>query len=246
MKEQFNDWVPGKPKTKALLQNVQAIIESYSAQDIRLSLRQLYYQLVARALIPNNERSYKRLGDLVTKARYGGLIDWEMIVDHGRVAITPSEWRDPAHIIETGIRSYRLPRWADQDYHLEVWCEKDALTTVLEPITNRYHVSLLAHTGFSSSTALYHAAKRFQEIEEGGRHPVVLYLGDHDPSGLDMFRDIKNRLDILSWSCAIENLRLALTYGADRALPAAAEPREGVGLPRSRIRRRTRPRVLGT
>lgn len=211
MKEQFTDWTPHARKTKARLHNAQMVIEIYSAQNIRLSLRQLYYQLVARGLIVNDKRSYKRLSDLVTNARYGGLVDWEMIVDHGRVAMMPPEWRNPAHAVDSIIDLYRLPRWADQDCHIEVWCEKDALTTVLEPITNRYHVALLSHTGFSSSTALYGAAKRFQEIEEGGRQPVVLYLGDHDPSGLDMFRDIVTRLDTLSRSCPIETHRLAIT-----------------------------------
>ena len=211
MYEKFTDWTPTQKNTKARLHNVRVVLDDYSDQGIRVSLRQLYYRLVALGVIPNDKRSYKRLGEVVVNARLGGLVDWDMIVDHGRVAKMPPEWRDPLDLMDDAINSYRLPRWADQDYHIEVWCEKDALTTILEPITNRYHVALLSHTGFSSVTALYRVAKQFQKVAESGRQLVVLYLGDHDPSGLDMLRDLENRVDILSRSCEIELIHLGIT-----------------------------------
>ena len=210
MKEQFVDWTPGTRITKALLHYVQSVIDEYSAQGYQLTLRQLYYQLVARDIIPNRQSWYKRLGELVTNARYGGLIDWTAIVDRGRAPVIPQDWRHPGHILDSAIASYRLNRWADQDYYVEVWCEKDALGSVLEPIADRFHVPFMANRGYSSSTALYDAAQRFREVTDGGRQAVVIYLGDHDPSGLDMSRDIDERLATLSRFCEIENLRLAL------------------------------------
>ena len=212
MKEAFIDWKPGARKTAALLDEAQAVIEDWSARGYILSLRQLYYQLVARDIIPNNLRSYKRLGDLLNKARLGGLVDWGAIEDRGRSLDKPSDWDDPADIIETALRSYRLDRWRDQDYHVEVWCEKDALTSVLAPICERYHVGLLAARGYNSASAMYESAQRFGRARRRGQEPIVIYLGDHDPSGLDMVRDTESRLYILTHHDGVQVDHIALTY----------------------------------
>ena len=80
------------------IKTVNQILDEYAAQGYDLSLRQLYYQLVARGFIENSVQSYKRVGGLVSDARLAGLIDWEMIADRGRVRVTPSHWGSPADI----------------------------------------------------------------------------------------------------------------------------------------------------
>ena len=211
MFEQFTDWLPQTRKTKALLAASQAVIEEFSAEDIALTVRQLYYQLVSRDIIPNNERAYKRLIELITKGRMGGHIDWSAIVDRGRVTEMPSHWDSPGDILRSAKESYRLDRWGNQPYFVEVWCEKDALSSILEPICNRWHVRYLAGHGYLSTTAVYDAAKRFDAEVAVGRTPVVVYIGDHDPSGHDMSRDISDRLFILTRGQDVEVNRLALT-----------------------------------
>ena len=65
----------------AMIETINSILDEYAAQGFRLSLRQLYYQLVARDFIPNTIRSYKNIGNLVSNARQAGHIDWDMIED---------------------------------------------------------------------------------------------------------------------------------------------------------------------
>lgn len=73
-----------RSETLEIIDQANAIITEYEAQGFDLTLRQLYYQFVARDLIPNTQRDYKRLGSIVNDARLAGLIDWASIVDRTR------------------------------------------------------------------------------------------------------------------------------------------------------------------
>ena len=210
-KEAFKDWSP-TGDTKALLLASMQVVDDYAAQGYQLTLRQLYYQLVARDLIPNEHRWYKKLGDVVSNGRLAGLIDWSAIVDRGRVPIMQPQWNGPADILRQAANQYRLDRWEGQENYVEVWCEKDALTSVLEPVCERYHVPFLANRGYSSVTAIYEAAGRIARAVRRGQRPVVIYLGDHDPSGVDMTRDVRDRLALMSNGWGIDVQRLALNY----------------------------------
>ena len=209
-KEAFTEWMPKSETNKALLVAAVRVIADYEAQGYRLTLRQLYYQLVARDIIPNQQVWYKRLGEVVSNGRLAGFIDWDAIVDRGRVPVKPPDWSSPSAILESAAAQYRLDRWEGQDYHVEVWCEKDALSSVIEPVCDRYHVRFLANRGYSSSTAMYDAANRFRGAISEGRDAVVIYLGDHDPSGIDMSRDVFDRLELMTYGRGVEVDRLAL------------------------------------
>ena len=212
MKEAFTNWKPRGNDNKVLLVKGVEIVNEYAAQGYQLTLRQLYYQLVARNIIPNSDRWYKRLGEVVSNGRLAGFIDWDSIVDRGRTPVMPPHWSSPSAIMESAARSYRLDRWEGQANHVEVWCEKDALSSVIEPVCERYHVRFLANRGYSSSTAMYDAAQRFNDAADRGKQPVVIYLGDHDPSGIDMSRDISDRLELMTYGMGVDVSRLALNY----------------------------------
>lgn len=100
------------PQREALLMQISQIVEEYQRQRIRLTLRQLYYQLVARDVIPNQVKEYKKLSTLLTDARYSGKVDWNAIEDRIRVPSMPSEWDDVLDLIRSAKASYRLPRWS--------------------------------------------------------------------------------------------------------------------------------------
>jgi len=168
------------------------IIEEYQRQDLRLTARQLYYQFVSRGLCQNTPAEYKRLTSLLTDARYAGLVDWDAIEDRGRVPEIPSEWADLRSLVDAALRWYRLPRWRGQPCHAELWVEKQALAGVLEPIAREFHVLLMVNKGYSSSSAMHEASCRLERYP--GCKPIILYLGDLDPSGEDMVRDIFDRL----------------------------------------------------
>lgn len=197
MKEQFT---PKKfsEGNAALIEKANVILAEYRAQGYRLSLRQLYYQMVSRDMIPNNPKEYKHLGEVVSDARLAGLIDWDMIEDRGRDYTAPQHWDAPEDIIHAAWASYRIDKWANQPLHVEVMVEKDALSGVLEPVAHGLDIGFTANKGYSSSSALYEASKRILGKVRGGKDIVVLYFGDHDPSGIDMTRDIRDRLDLFT------------------------------------------------
>lgn len=194
MKVSFREAVDLNDDNLALLNRINSIIEEYAEQGYKLTLRQLYYQLVSRDVIPNTTKSYAKISSLLVKGRMAGLVDWESIEDRLRVPYLPYYVLDIDDAIKDTISHYRLDRMKGQDVHIELWVEKDALSSVLKRVTRHYHIRLMVNRGYSSCTAMHDAYLRLSNAVELGQRLIVLYLGDHDPSGLDMVRDIKSRL----------------------------------------------------
>ena len=211
MKQQFIEWAPRKQAVRERLAESSAVIEHWAALGYRLTLRQLYYQLVSRGAIANTVKEYKNLSVTMTNARMAGLIDWDHIEDRSRNALMPPHWAGTSHVLRDAAHSFRVDRWAGQRRQVEVWCEKDALTSVLEPVAREYHVLLLPVRGYSSTTIAYEASLRFQAALP--KEPLVFYLGDHDPSGVDMTRDLEARLSEMTAEGHVELRRLALNFG---------------------------------
>ena len=201
-----------KDETLHTISQVNSILAEYRAQGYDLSLRQVYYQLVARDLLENTPRSYKRLGNIVSDGRLAGLIDWEMIVDRGRPVIYPSHWDSPADIVRAAADSFRIDKWEDQSAHVEVMIEKQALEGILIPVCAELDIRFTANKGYSSQSAMYRAGKRMGKAVINGKDVYIMYLGDHDPSGLDMDRDILDRLSLFSGEVIWSVERLALTW----------------------------------
>lgn len=192
-----------------IITHANQIIAEYQAQGFTLTLRQLYYQFVSRDLLKNTIREYKRLGSIINDARLAGVIDWEMIEDRTRNVQTISVWDDPAEILSSVGDQYKEDLWADQEHRVEVWIEKNALIGVIEPVCRRWRVPHLACIGYLSQSEQYAAGKRFAQIAKRGQTPVVLHLGDHDPSGIDMTRDNTDRLSMFARE-GVDVRRLAL------------------------------------
>jgi hypothetical protein len=193
-----------------LLQQCIEIIENYMQQGLRLTLRQTYYQCVVRNLFPNSEKSYKKLSALLSDARLAGLVDWNAIEDRVRVPVVPQEFKDLKELAEVALNAYRLPRWADQENYVECWTEKDAISGVLRPIAREFHVTMMVNRGYSSQSAMYDSAKRFMDAGDEGKSCKLFYLGDHDPSGEDMVRDIEDRLAMFGATVDVEKIGLTM------------------------------------
>lgn len=181
-----------RPDSLAKIEKMAEIVGEYEEHGLTLTARQLYYQFVSRDIIPNTQSEYKKLTALLTDARYAGLIDWDAIEDRGRVPEIPSQWPDIRALVSSALRAYRLPRWEGQGKYVELWVEKQALAGVLSPLAWRFHVTLMVNKGYSSASAMYEAAQRMKRRDEPEN--IVFYLGDHDPSGEDMVRDVRDRL----------------------------------------------------
>ena len=191
---------------------VNSILDQYAHLGYDLSLRQLYYQMVARGYIENSDRSYKNLGSLVSDSRLAGYIDWNMIQDRGRETIMPPRWKDPAEIVAAAASQFAIDRWENQVNHIEVMVEKQALEGVLIPVCRETGVNFSANKGYSSSSTMYQTGRRVQLKLLDGKDVYILYLGDHDPSGIDMTRDVGDRVRLFAEDEQVEVMRLALNF----------------------------------
>lgn len=198
-----------------LISLMEQITNEYMRQGYVLTVRQLYYQLVARDIVENTERSYKRITSLVNDARLAGLIDWDSIEDRTRSFIRKSRWDSGKSILESCAKQFHMDMWLNQENRVFVIVEKEALAGVLERVCNEYDVPLLAARGYPSGTVLREFVENdvIPEIAAGGQHIIVLHLGDHDPSGIDMTRDLEERIQLFAEDQAhnIELNRIALT-----------------------------------
>jgi hypothetical protein len=192
-----------------LIKQANSIVAEYMAEDYRLTIRQLYYQFVARNIIQNKPVEYTKLCNLVVNARLAGLIDWDAIIDKTRSTESNIHFSSLGSILSLTAQTYQLDTRATQKYYLEIWIEKEALVGVIEPTCRDLDITYLACRGYISLTTLWEASQRIQEARQRDQKAVILYLGDHDPSGRDMSRDIRQRLDMLQAPASVR--RIALT-----------------------------------
>lgn len=188
MKQQFDDTLRLSKANKIMLEVINDILEEYKNDGYTLTLRQLYYQLVSKDIIPNNDKEYAKLSNILKKGRMAGIVDWAAIEDRVRVPKLPYWVHGVNDAIKDTIQQYRINRMKGQERKIEIWVEKDALSNVLYRVSSKYHIRLMVNRGYSSVSAMYDA---YQRLETGD---VILYFGDHDPSGMDMIRDVKERL----------------------------------------------------
>lgn len=248
MREYFkmHRFTPGAKKT---IRHCREILNEFQERGLRMTLRQLYYQLVSRNVIENKLKEYKRLSNLLSDARMMGQLDWDAIEDRLRKPRAAQEFDSLDDLIGAALASYRLARWEGQEHYVELWVEKEAMAGIIEPIAREYHITFMVNRGYSSQSAMYEAAKRFLEgcygkipylsmadylIKNGEklddstreaiskvmmqdrpefptlkRKPVLIYLGDHDPSGEHMPEDCSNRLNL--FGIEVDVRKIALT-----------------------------------
>jgi len=197
-------------KSLGLIEKANEIADTYEAKGYTLTLRQMFYRLVAAAIVENSQDRYKSLGQLLSNARYAGLLSWTALEDRTRNVDAFQHWDSPQERIVSAAKSYRIDLWQDQPTYVEVWVEKQALADVCWQAAVPYDVPFLACRGFVSTSEIWRAAERFKGHQRQGQDNTLLYLGDHDPSGLDMPRDIGERFRILGAS--VEIRRIALNY----------------------------------
>jgi hypothetical protein len=210
------------------------VSDEYLEKGYTVTLRQLYYQMVAQDLFPdswidvsynkendlpvdtkNTMKNYKRFGALVSDARMAGLIDWDAVEDRLRATVSNTHWRTHEEILRAAIDSWRMDKWQNQNKRIEVFCEKDAVAGILEPVCRMHDVPFTACRGYASASLFYRKGQEFRDSVLRGKPVGILYFGDHDPSGLDMDRDVLDRIREFSrlekYSDLIFLVRLGLT-----------------------------------
>ena len=204
-----------KKFTKAhewVIRQANKIIDEYLSQGYTLTLRQIHYQFVARDLYENTQANYKRLGNILDAARKAGLVDWDSIEDPTRILRRVNVWNDPETAVQELRDQFKLDPWDEQPTlrRIEVWVEKDAAVSIVKPTCNKLRLPYFSCRGYSSSSGLYEAGKRLAWYKDQGYETIVLYLGDHDPSGVQMTEVSEERVEMYARH-QIDFRRIALT-----------------------------------
>lgn len=194
----------------SIIERTNSILKSYAEQGFILTLRQIYYQFVAKGWLPNTQKSYSRLGGILGDARLAGYVDWESIEDRTRRLSLLQHFSGPQDALDKLKSWYHIDMWEGQEYRPEVWIEKDALTGVIAGVCNENDVPYFSCRGYTSLSEMWRASMRLRRWFEGGQKPYIIHFGDHDPSGIDMSRDIYSRLG-RTFTADCEFHRVALT-----------------------------------
>lgn len=207
-KEKVKDWRP-QAKTLQMLKDLEHVIQDFKERGFYpLSLRQIYYQAVARGYIENSENSYNNMGYIVRRAREAGIWDWDTIEDRNRNLIENTHFDDPQERIMYAAYNYAIDKRATQPIYIECWVEKAALIGVLEPVARKYDVPCFACRGFVSSTANHEAADRFK-AQAHRRRRIIVYAGDYDPCGFSIHESVSDRQKM--FGADVELIRIGLT-----------------------------------
>lgn len=223
------------------------VLQTFASQGFYdATLRQIYYKFVAFDYFPddrkftwtgskwvrdpngtkNAEPNYKWLGVIIANARCAGLIDWNAIIDRTRKISYPPMWDSPKQLVESASNWYDVDRWDNQETRVEVWVEKDAMVGVVAAACQPWYCPYFSCRGYASDTEIWSSARRFEEIAERGQRVLILHLGDHDPSGIDMTRDLDSRLHLYSGldDERLEIRRIALTMEQIREINPPPNP----------------------
>lgn len=174
------------------------VVEEYDRKGFMLTVRQIYYQFVARGWMPNKQTEYDRLVGIISEGRLAGLISWTAIEDRNRNLMGTRTFESPKDAIKDRRDNYHIDKWADQPWRPEVWVEKAALEGVVGGMCEKLQVDFFACRGYNSQSEQWRAGQRFARYVQKGQRPIVFHLGDHDPSGLDMTRDNRERLSLFA------------------------------------------------
>ena len=214
----YLDNYPPQPKTIALLDDVEAVLQEYR-EHWPLTVRQVFYRLIGAFGYPKTEASYERLCVHMSNGRRARRIPFDAVRDDGVSVIDPGRFAD-ADAFQEYVRglaaSYGRDKMSRQPYLIEVWCEAAGMQPQLAWVTEKYSIPVYSSSGFDSTTAKYGLAQR---ICEGYKPAIILHLGDLEPSGLTIFNaaaeDVRAFVlaDRLTESGDVEFERVALIPG---------------------------------
>ena len=180
--------------TQRQLAELRGRIHEILAHAPPATVRQVYYRLVASGAVEKTENEYKRTVRLLTAMRRERAVPMPWIADYTRWIRKPTTFDSPEHALRATARLYRRKLWANQAAYVEVWLEKDALAGVVIDETDPYDVPLMVTRGYPSVSFLHTAAEAIRAQAERGKPAHLYYLGDHDPSGVDISRHVEERI----------------------------------------------------
>ncbi|TSA06547.1 MAG: hypothetical protein D4R73_11140 [Deltaproteobacteria bacterium] len=193
-----------------------------------LTLRQIYYRLVAAGHIENTRSRYNDLSKLIKHMRLGDFLPWEVMEDRTRRLSDKRGFTDHGEFIaqetDNFLEGYTRCLVQDQVRYVEIWCEKDALSQVFEKVAWPYCIRAVTCKGYQSVTFLDNYRRRALAAQEREQVPVILYFGDLDPSGVQMFEATRQTLEEEMNLFDVEYIRVALTPEQVAAYELPSDP----------------------
>ncbi|MGV9870137.1 hypothetical protein [Rhodococcus koreensis] len=190
------------------LGELDAVIRDVARAEQPLTVRGAFYRVMSRGAVPKTETGYRTVQRRILIMRRDGRLPYSWIADGTRWQVKPQSWRNVEEALENTAQTYRRQLWNAQGIHLEVWSEKDAITSVVSTITEQWDVPLMVARGFSSETFLWNTA---QDIIADDIPAVIYQLGDHDPSGVAAWQHTQDKLTEFAPDVDFTFERLAVT-----------------------------------
>jgi len=191
MAEQFSTRTKARGLGRRTSDLRDAILSAFEEADKPVTVRQMFYLLSVAGAVDKNEAGYRQAQRQLVEMRRGGTVPYGWIADYSRRSWKPDTFADMEDALRSTANFYRRAVWNRLPVYVEIWVEKDALAGVLYSVTERYDVALMPAKGYSSESFAYSSA---EAIKRTGKPAVVYYLGDFDPSGWNMARNLEEKL----------------------------------------------------
>jgi hypothetical protein len=220
-------------RTKAAIADIRESILEIVGDDPPMTVRQVFYQLVARGVIEKTEEQYHQtVIRLMTEMRLDGTLPFEWVVDESRRVRITQTFDNLADAVAHTAKFYRRSALAQSSDHVEIWCEKDALAGILWDVTSDYDVPLMVSRGMPSLTFLHGSAQAISRAAEHGKQTFIYQFGDHDPSGILIPQTIERRLHQMCerldcWPPIVERAALTEEQIEEFELPTRPTKRNG-------------------
>lgn len=180
-------------RTKTELDHLRAeCLHILGEYDEQITIRHLFYRLTGRGVISKTEKDYKNLCGQLTKWRKELEIPFDAFIDGTRWHHGAQTYSSAQEALENSVRNFRKNLWDAQPHYVELWAEKDAILSIIQPIANAWSIPVFPCRGFASISSLFETAQTFKAKKKQGKDAIILYLGDHDPSGIAIDAAIKN------------------------------------------------------
>jgi hypothetical protein len=176
-----------------LAQVDEAIVAAVESEH-PVSLRGVYYRVVSAGAVEKTELGHRLVGRRLLALRREAVIPYSWITDGTRWISKPDSWSGLDQMLEDAAASYRRALWRDQAVEVHVFTEKDAISGVVMPVTARWDVPLGVLRGYTSESFAYSVAESVKAALYRGKNVYLYQLGDHDPSGVDAWRDLQAKV----------------------------------------------------
>jgi hypothetical protein len=186
--------VKGRRRTKAQLEDLDQAIIAAVTEEHPVTLRGVFYRVVSAGAVEKTENGYEAIQRQLLKLRRNQRVPYSWITDGTRWISKPDSYSRLEELLEDAAASYRRALWHDHDVEVQIYSEKDAITGVILPVTDRWDVPLGVTRGYASETFVWGVAESIRAAFKAGKEVFVYDLGDHDPSGVDAWRAFEDRV----------------------------------------------------